>query len=106
MTQEQFHEKRRFVRLRYPQTKRPIVEVLGEQYPVCEISEEGMRLLFKSASPFSLGVTFSGIVRFYDDEEIPIEGISLRQHSYEVAVKLTKGISSHRIDKEKQYICN
>lgn len=104
MAQEQNSEKRRFVRLRYPQTKRPTVELLGQEYPVCEISEEGMRLLFRSSSPFSLGVTFSGIVHFNDNEDILIEGISLRQHVYEVAVKLTKGISSNRISKEVQYI--
>ncbi len=104
MTQQSFHEKRKFIRLRYPQTKRPTVELLGQEYPVCEISEEGMRLLFKSPSPFTLGVYFSGIVHFYDNEDIPIEGMALRQHTYEVAIKLTKGIPPSRINKEKQYI--
>lgn len=104
MTHQTDHEKRKFIRLRYPQTKRPTVELLGHEYPLCEISEEGMRLLFKSTSPFSLGIQFSGIIHFCDDEDIPIEGIALRQHVYEVAVKLTKRISPTRIDKEKQYI--
>lgn len=104
MAQQTYHERRNFIRLRYPQTKRPTVELLGHEYPVCEISEEGMRLLFKSSAPFSLGVQFSGIVHFFDDEDIPIEGMALRQHAHEVALKLTKGISPLRMDKEKQYI--
>ncbi len=103
---QQFHEKRKFFRLRYHQDQRPTVELFGHEYPVCEISEEGMRLLFKSTSPFSLGVTFSGVVHFDDDEDIPIEGIALRQHVYEVAVRLSKGISAKRIDKERQHIAH
>lgn len=102
MAQHQLHEQRKCVRLRYPQMKRPTIEMLGQEYPVCEISEEGMRLLFKSASPFSLGICFAGTIHFNDNEDIPIEGIALRQHACEVAVKLTKGISPNRINIEKQ----
>lgn len=104
MAQQHLHDRRQFVRLRYPHTERPTVEMQGHEYPVCEISEQGMRLLFRSSDRFSLGVPFSGIVHFCDHEDVPIEGIALRQHASEVAVKLTKGISSERIDEEKQHL--
>ncbi|PWI33585.1 hypothetical protein DI392_08955 [Vibrio albus] len=104
MTQQHFHERRQFFRLRYPHTERPTVELDGQEYPVCEISEQGMRLLFRSTDRFSLGVPFSGTVHFSDKEDVPIEGIALRQHANEVAVKLTKGISSERIDEEQQHL--
>lgn len=104
MANPTFHERRQFTRLRYPQTKRPTVELSGHEYPVCEISEQGMRLLFTSPTPFSLGVQFTAVVHFFDQEDIQIEGMALRQHAHEVACKLTKGISPLRIDKEQQYI--
>ena len=102
MSHDHVNERRQFQRLRYPHTERPTVELMGHEYPVCEISEEGMRLLFRSSAPVSLGVTFSGIVHFPDEEDVQIEGMALRQHASEVALKLTKGISAKRIDEEKK----
>ncbi|PJC85863.1 hypothetical protein CSW98_12460 [Vibrio sp. HA2012] len=104
MAQQDYHDRRQCIRLRYPHTERPTIELMGHEYPVCEISEKGMRLLFRSSDPVSLGVTLSGVVHFMNKEDVPIEGMALRQHASEVAMKLTKGISSERIDEEQKYL--
>ncbi|WED21497.1 PilZ domain-containing protein [Vibrio sp. JC009] len=97
-------ERRMFYRLRYPNSDRPSVEMLGQTFQVCEISELGMRLLFRSTEPVSLGVKVSGIVHFLDDEDVEIEGVALRQHGGEVAIKLSKGISEQRMTEERHHL--
>ena len=42
MAHDQLHDRRQFQRLRYPHTEHPTIELMGHEYPVCEISEEGI----------------------------------------------------------------
>jgi hypothetical protein len=97
-------ERRQFFRLRYPIDERPIIELDGESYPVCEISEEGARLLFRSTDPVSFGETLTGTIHFSDSEDVEVEGIPLRQHGCEVALKLTKGLSLERMTDEQLHL--
>lgn len=97
-------ERRQFFRLRYPIAERPTIELQGESYQVCEISEEGARLLFRSAKPVSFGETMTGTIHFFDSEDVDVEGIPLRQHGCEVALKLTKGLSLKRMTDEQLHL--
>ncbi|MDG3084743.1 PilZ domain-containing protein [Vibrio hannami] len=101
MKQDLNHERRQFYRLRYPKAERPSIELSGQIFQVCEISELGMRLLFRSEDPVPLGVKINGVIHFSDSKDVEIEGIALRQHSGEVAVKLSKGISLKRMTDEQ-----
>ncbi|WED20649.1 PilZ domain-containing protein [Vibrio sp. JC009] len=105
MDQEQWEQKRQFYRLRYPDHDRPIISIMDEEFYVCEISEQGMRIVFVSDTPVEVGVIISGLVTFYDDKSVEVQGTILRQHESEVAVKLIDdGISFRRMTQEQMHL--
>lgn len=104
MEQEEFEQKRQFYRLRYPRNDRPVVNLFDKSFYVCEISEQGMRIVFVSKTQVALGISVSGKVTFHDNEAIEINGTILRQHDTEVAIKLSKGVSFKRMTKEQLYL--
>jgi len=98
-------QRRQFFRLRYPKNERPRAKVLGHDYWVCEISEQGTRILFTNSHPVSKGVTISGTIRFHDGEEIEIKGKVLRlEDDSELVAQLIKGPDLKRMTKEQLYI--
>lgn len=102
MQQTAPEQRRQFFRLRYPRNDRPVVTLKDQAYHVCEISEQGMRIIFLSPTKVALGITVSGRIEFFDKEQIEIEGVTLRQHDGEVALKLSKGISLKRMTVEQR----
>lgn len=105
MEQDDPIQRRQFFRLRYPRNDRPRAKLLGRDFWVCEVSEQGTRILFTSYHPVSKGVSISGTIRFHDGEEIEIEGQVLRlENDGELVAQLTKGPDLKRMTKEQIYI--
>lgn len=104
MEQEQAIQKREFFRLRYPRNERPRAKLLGRDFWVCEISEQGTRILFTNSHPVALGITISGTIRFHDGEMIEIKGQVLRLDDGELVAQLTQGPDLKRMTKEQIYI--
>lgn len=105
MEQDDLIQRRQFFRLRYPKSARPRAKLLGHDFWVCEISEQGTRILFTSSHPVSRGVTITGFIRFHDGEEIEIKGKVLRlDDNDELIAQLSKGPDLKRMTQEQIYI--
>ncbi|WP_375752488.1 PilZ domain-containing protein [Vibrio sp. HN007] len=104
MQQENHEQRRQYYRLRYPRNDRPVITLMDKKYHVCEISEQGLRIVFLSQNPVAIGLTVSGKISFHDSETLSIEGEILRQDDLEVIIKLTKGVSFKRMTVEQLYL--
>lgn len=101
MAQNTPDQRRQFFRLRYPKNERPRAKIMGRDFLICEISEQGVRILFTNSHPVSRGVPIGGTITFSDGEEIEIEGSTLRLDGNELIAQLTKGPDLKRINKEQ-----
>lgn len=102
MDKQEQVQRRKFYRLRYPRKEdRPRADLLDNAYPICEISEEGVRLLFLQKNAVSKGIMLSGSCRFLDGEVIDLEGVTLRLEGNELVLKLSKGPSLKRMAMEQ-----
>jgi len=97
-------QKRQFFRLRYPKNERPKATILDRDFRICEISEEGTRILFTNSHPVSRGISIKGSICFHDGTEIPIEGRILRLDDDELVAQLTKGPDLKRMTAEQIYL--
>ncbi|GLO61981.1 hypothetical protein MACH09_24890 [Vibrio sp. MACH09] len=104
MEQEELIQKREFFRLRYPRNERPRAKLLGRDFWVCEISEQGTRILFTNSHPVTRGISITGSIRFHDGEMIEIKGQVLRLDDGELVAQLSKGPDLKRMTKEQIYI--
>ncbi|MDB1122939.1 PilZ domain-containing protein [Vibrio algarum] len=104
MDQQSEAQRREYFRLRYPKSERPRAKILDRDFRICEISEQGTRILFTNSHPVSRGVTIKGTIRFHDGVEIPIEGRVLRLDDNELVAKLTKGPDLKRMTAEQIYL--
>ena len=97
-------QRREFFRLRYPKNERPVANILGQNFRICEISERGTRMLFTNSHPVSRGVTIKGTICFHDGVEVEIEGHILRLDNDELVAKLSKGPDLKRMTTEQIYL--
>ncbi len=104
MDQQSEEQRRKYFRLRYPKSERPRAKILDRDFYICEISEQGTRILFTNSHPVSRGVIIKGTIRFHDGVEIPIEGRVLRLDDNELIANLTKGPDLKRMTAEQIYL--
>lgn len=97
-------QRRAFFRLRYPRNERPRAKIQDRDFRICEISEEGTRILFTNSHPVSRGIAIKGTIRFHDGVEIQIEGRVLRLDGDELVAQLTKGPDLKRMTAEQIYL--
>jgi hypothetical protein len=95
-------ERRRFFRLRYPLTLRPVARARGERFEVAEVSEEGLVLWCPALEPFRLGEPIHADVRFADGCTHGVIGRVLRIRRQEIIIQLThQGFPTGRIFSEE-----
>lgn len=104
MDKDEEIQRRQFFRLRYPKNERPRARIQDRDFRVCEISEQGTRILFTNSHPVSAGVLIRGTIHFHDGEQIEIEGRVLRMDGQELVAKLTKGPDLKRMTAEQIYL--
>lgn len=92
---------RQYYRLRYPKTERPRIKAWGQQFPVTEISEKGLRLLFSSEVKVGRGTEVEGIVILSSGESVEIKGEVLRLDGAELVIKLAEGPSLKHMTAEQ-----
>ncbi len=104
------HERRQFIRVKYPDDLRPkIISVTKSaekprerEYDVVDICERGVK--FESEEEISRFLPKSTIkakISFSDGESLDIEGEVLRVSENQVVIHLSMGISASRITKEQ-----
>jgi len=104
MDKDEGIQRRQFFRLRYPKNERPRARILDRDFRVCEISEQGTRILFTNSHPVSAGILIRGTIHFHAGEHIEIEGRVLRMDGQELVAKLTKGPDLKRMTAEQIYL--
>jgi len=90
------NNRRAYYRLRYPKAERPKLLSGDQVYEVSEISEKGLRVVLEGAE-VQRAEPFSGVLSFFDGEEIKVVGTVFRSDERETVVKLTTGISLKRM---------
>lgn len=101
MSDSQHDQKREFYRLRYPEAARPAIQVGGQHGEVEELSESGARVRIPGRT-VPAGERLSGIVRFADNDMIPIAGEVLRTEGDVTVLHLTAGVSLKRMIAEQK----
>lgn len=104
-------ERRRYVRVSYPEGSRPRLTVAGREFTVADISARGLKFIADSPDLFSSDLQeIRGKIVFSDGGSREIRGavirIERRQDSPETGVALFLfedwGIPSERIDRERE----
>lgn len=83
---------RAYYRLVYPIAFRPTFRAGGRAYPVVDLSEEGVRLLFPEGSPPDLETGLSGLLGLRGGDPVPIEGRVVRVDPPFVSLRLSRGV--------------
>ncbi|KXF82115.1 hypothetical protein [Enterovibrio coralii] len=99
--EEENQQNREFFRLRYNENERPIFLAEGDKFPVCEISEQGVRLLVKEDTQVVDGRIIAGIIQFEDGSEVEIQGKPFRREENELIVRLHHGLELKKINEEQ-----
>lgn len=96
--------RRRFFRLRYPETRRPTIEVNDGRCKIVEISERGLRLE-ASSWPFPVGEGVSARIHFSDGTKCILEDAEIyRIDGSEVVIVFSDGVSMQRMAREQRKI--
>jgi hypothetical protein len=69
-----------------------------------ELSERGVRFLYKGASQLSKGLELCVNMTFYDDELFQLEGEILRIEKEDVILRFSGSLPLNRIMKEQRYL--
>ena len=104
-----YYEKtRQYFRIQYPLFYRPKARIKGEDCnnDVVELSERGVRFLYKGSSQLSPGLEIHVDITFYDNESFQLEGELLRVEKEYVVLRFTGSIPLSRIMKEQLYLIN
>lgn len=75
-----------------------------QQHEVVEIAEGGIRIVVSRGEAMQLGDSFGGDICFHDALVEHVEGEVFRLDNALAVVKLSTGLSLHRVMLEKAYI--
>ena len=86
--------------LDYDQRFLPILTIKGKFYRILDVSENGIRFVYKYLTIPRDGI-ISGIIAFPDGESFEIIGTIIRRSTFQIALRLDRGIPYQRIYKEQ-----
>ena len=97
---------RQYYRIRYPVFYQPKVRIIGENndYEVVELSERGVRFIYKGRGRLSTGSEIKIKITFYDGETFQFSGDLLRAEKKDVIMRFKGRIPLSRIMKEQHYL--
>ena len=104
MSDRRPEQRRAHFRLLYPEHERPKIETSGHQHEVIEIAEGGIRIVVNRSATMQLGEPFDGDICFHDARTESVAGEVLRLEGSLAVIKLTTGLSLHRVMVEQSYI--
>lgn len=97
-------ERRRYFRLAYPVADRPVCQIRDRQYPLVEISEEGMRLVVAQARGFKANQELALTLQLHEGRNIHVVGEVHRMHDDQLVLKLNCAIPLSVIVAEQRYL--
>lgn len=96
-------EKRRYFRIEYPASIRPILKIRKHEFEVVDISEKGVR--FSAEKEIKFGRWVTGNITFYDGQAIGIEGKIAWKRGESIGMFLTvKSIPYPKILSEQRHL--
>lgn len=93
---------RQFFRLSYPEHNMPLISIDGGSYAVCEISEQGMRIICSHNDVLRIGDDFGGVVFFQDGTKLPVAGEIIRREGDHCIALLREGLTLECVVKEQR----
>lgn len=97
-------QKRRFYRIEYPPSARPIFTVEGKKYPVADLSEEGLRVVVPNETEFRLGQLIVGEILFHDQVKLKVTSSVLRLLAKHIVLKCHVPVPLARIMQEQRHL--
>ncbi len=99
---------REFHRLRYPDSYRPKIRIQGEDcyYEAVELSEHGIRFLYKGPAQLSLALEIEVNITFHDGESFQLKGKLLRVEKEDLIMRFSGSLTTNRLMKEQLFIKN
>ncbi|GAB2659442.1 PilZ domain-containing protein [Vibrio panuliri] len=103
---DEFVQKRRYYRLKYPRRGRPVVRIDDQLFHVSEISEKGIRIVMNNFASLYRGLTLTGTLNLSIDYQIPVKGKVLRFDDNEVILQLDQGPSFKDMVEQQRHVRN
>ncbi|WP_194435545.1 PilZ domain-containing protein [Vibrio fluminensis] len=103
---DDFVQKRRYYRLKYPRRAMPVVSIDNQLFHVSEISEKGIRIVMNSFASLYRGLTLTGTLSLGLDNKIKVKGRVLRFDDSEVILQLDQGPSFKDMVEQQRHIRN
>ncbi|MBD2858207.1 PilZ domain-containing protein [Spongiibacter sp. KMU-158] len=98
-------QNRQHFRLVFPRQGRLHLKTAsGQQFPIVDISEKGLKLDFDSAQELKLHQFVGGEIRFHDGNKIKVLGKVIRKDSRGAALHLDLGVTSRDMLREQVHI--
>lgn len=106
MSEDQYNgdNRREHYRIIYPLTCRPKLKIVRKEYDVVDISESGIKFLFRKDPALTAGAAIRGEMTFAAGDSLNIEGKILRIDEEIVILKLNRKIPFWKIVDEQRYI--
>ncbi len=103
---QDFQNTRQYYRIRYPLSYRPKVRIQGKDsdHDVIELSERGVRFLYKGTGQYNKGAELQVHLVFHDGESIKLSGELLRVEKEDLILHFQENIPLSRIMKEQRYL--
>lgn len=80
------------------------MDVRGREHQVLEIAEGGIRIVVNRGADMQVGDAFGGEIHFHDNDIERVDGEILRLNEKLAVIKLSVGLSLHRVMFEQTYI--
>ncbi|MGF1909836.1 PilZ domain-containing protein [Vibrio kasasachensis] len=103
---DDYVQKRKYYRLKYPRRAMPIVRIDDELFHVSEISEKGIRIVMNNLTTLYRGLTLKGTLSLGVEEKLQVTGTILRFDKNEVILQLTQGPSFKDMVEQQRHIRN
>ena len=101
---QDFEKTRQYYRIKYPYFYRPRIKIQKEDNDVVELSEQGVRFLYKGTRQLSKGLKLHVTIIFYDGEAFQFAGELLRVEEKDVILRFSGSLPLSRIIKEQIYL--
>ncbi len=103
---DDYVQKRKYYRLKYPRRAMPVVRIDGELFHVSEISEKGIRVVMNNPTTLYRGLSLKGTLSLGVETTIKVKGTILRFDKNEVILQLTQGPSFKDMVEQQRHIRN
>lgn len=101
MSENSTTERRQEVRVSYPKTAYPDINIAGKVYSIAEISGHGL-VFFGGGFSFYIRQSVFGFIHFADGGVVAVEGEIVRMRIDRIIVRLNRSIPDERLNIENK----